>query len=103
MARIRATHEDFTANVSKIADLVQTLSINELRAVNEIVNLRWKRLQEQELRTFNLRDKVSFVSTRGITVEGVVTKINAKSCTVSGTGRFVGHTWRCSPSILTKI
>jgi uncharacterized protein YkvS len=85
----------------KLYELLKQVSCTE--EVNEfytILNQHYSALQTKLVQNFSLGDAVEFDSKRGITVQGIVKKINGKSIKLEATD-FVK--WTVAPSLLRKI
>lgn len=77
--------------------------LSDLRKINEALTVRWKILQGRAAKAFSKGEAVTFKSTTGVMIEGVVDRVNRKTVTVQGTGKFQFHSWRVPPTLLSRI
>ena len=80
--------------------LVSKMGLEDIKIVNNRMDLQRTFLGKDVMRTLVVGDKVSFVGRRGITVEGTVMKVKIKNVSVdAGTsGR-----WNVPASMLKKV
>lgn len=90
------------ADEVKLASILARMNtLDELRVANTMLKTRWNEVQHAGVKAFVKGDQVSFVSRSGITVHGVVDRINRKTVGVQGENSW-DH-WRVPPSMLTKV
>ena len=74
-------------------------SMEELRIIMNIVNMRFKELQARAAQSFVRGDTVTFTTKHGQKITGVVTKINQKTVSV----KTPTSEWKVSGSLLKRI
>jgi hypothetical protein len=72
----------------------------DLNAVREMYNRQHRIVESQACNEFNIGDKVQFISKRGETVVGTITKVNRKTIKLTA---VTGGLWSVSPGLLTKV
>ena len=89
-----------TNTLKSIADLVRTLdSMDDLRAVSELLNAQREFISSQAKYSFRAGDKVQWTSKIGQTLTGRITKIGPKNIVIETSAN---GTWRVSPTLLSK-
>lgn len=76
-----------------------TLTTTEMREINEVLRMKFKRLAVTSVQKFRPGEKVSFTSKRG-NIVGTVFKTNRKTVSVLAEG---GVMWRVSGNLLRKF
>ena len=99
MARTRPM--DFSDAVVSMEDTISGLSFHEMNAVYSLLKDRHGRIQIDTAADFHIGQRVSFMTKRGIRVEGAIDRINRKTIGLSNCTDGVG--WRVSPSILSVV
>jgi hypothetical protein len=86
-------------NLTEITKAIKTIdNFDDLKVVNTALSQQWSSIQKDMQSQFAVGDKVT-LKHRGRVVEGTVSKLLVKNITVE---TDIG-TFRCSPSLLTKV
>jgi len=81
--------------------ILSTTSMQELKAFNQLIKIRWNQIQEMEAAAFMPGDKVKWTSARYAEEKhGVVTKSNRRTVNVKETDGTIN--WKIPASMLTK-
>jgi|14BtaG_2_1085337.scaffolds.fasta_scaffold20564_1 hypothetical protein len=86
--------------MEKINSLVSKMSLEDIKMVNERMNLQRTFLGKDIMRSLIKGDTVSFVGRGGIKVEGTVMKVKIKNVTVDC---GVKGRWNVPASMLKKV
>ena len=88
-----------TVNTGIVNKSIHECSVEELKVVQDELNLAWRTSQQRKALEFSIGDAVSFNHKKGL-IEGEVVKINQKSVSIKTT---TGVRWNVSPGLLTKL
>ncbi len=84
-----------------VSFILEIESKDDLKRLNDAVRNRWNRLTAYSTMQFAVGDQVTFEDKNGVTLRGVIERVNRKTCSLRIPGSR--QQWRVAPDFLTKV